>query len=254
MLNQLFLPATSLMNKLRFNLKFTLIMLLFFLPLFILAFSYFTQVNRISNHTKNELQGVNALLLLDKHQQQLVSLIANDMAWRSGTTTPIEQTNLINSFNSELQKLANADYFNSDERLSLSASLKSITSNLSKITAELGNPQWTVIDRFEYLNQALNQFNTLYLKISNLKGLTNDPQVDTVVLSRLITEKRQLVLSLMTRSYAVASYALGENQVSSGTFDGLSNVNDDLFSNLVKIKNLSELNDCLLYTSDAADE
>ncbi len=72
-----------------------------------------------------------------------------------------------------------------------------------------------------------------------MKGLTNDPQVNTVILSRLLTEKRQIALTLLTRGYGVATFALNENAVSSGTFDSLSLVTDELASNLVKIQNLA---------------
>jgi methyl-accepting chemotaxis protein len=220
-------------------------MLLFLLPLAILAFSYFSEVNRVSKHTQGEIQGLNAFRLLDQQQESLIQLISKDMGWRSKQTIPAQQAGRVAEFIENLPKLANPDLFDPEQVQSLMQSVKRTADHLIKVTNDLGNPQWSAIDRFNHLESGINLFNSLYLKIANLKGLTNDLQVDTVVLSRLIIEKRQLALSLIARSYGVAAYAVGEKQVSSGTFDSLSLVNDNLASSLIKIQNLAGLADDL---------
>ncbi len=233
------------MNKLRFNLKFTLIMLLFLLPLLILAVSYFSEVNRLSKHSESELLGLKAFSQFDRQQSQLISIIAKDMSWRSTQSPPASQTQSIQSFITNLEKLADPLLFDQHQLQSLNQAIRKTATSLADTTSSFGNPQWTPIDRFEQLEASIKQFNSLYLTVANLKGLTNDPQVDTVILSRLLTEKRQLALNLLSKSYAVASFAVGENAVSSGTFDSLSLANDYSASNLITVKNLSSLSEGL---------
>ncbi|TQV88419.1 methyl-accepting chemotaxis protein [Aliikangiella coralliicola] len=245
MFRRLFLPATLFMNKLRFNLKFTLIVLLFLLPLIILAINYFSEVNNLSRHTRAELSGVKIFSEIDLQQRKLLSVLIHDMAWRSGQTVPPEQTARLQQFIQQLPSLANEEYFTDDQLTTFLAALTKSNARLSETTSTLGNPQWSAVDHFDLLETALTQFNNLYFTTANLKGLTNDPQVDTVMISRLLAEKRLLVLSQISRSYGVAAYAVGEGEVSSGTFDSLSIVSDRLAGSNVLIKNIASFGEGL---------
>ncbi|WP_168204088.1 methyl-accepting chemotaxis protein [Aliikangiella coralliicola] len=233
------------MNKLRFNLKFTLIVLLFLLPLIILAINYFSEVNNLSRHTRAELSGVKIFSEIDLQQRKLLSVLIHDMAWRSGQTVPPEQTARLQQFIQQLPSLANEEYFTDDQLTTFLAALTKSNARLSETTSTLGNPQWSAVDHFDLLETALTQFNNLYFTTANLKGLTNDPQVDTVMISRLLAEKRLLVLSQISRSYGVAAYAVGEGEVSSGTFDSLSIVSDRLAGSNVLIKNIASFGEGL---------
>ena len=71
-----------------------------------------------------------------------------------------------------------------------------------------------------------------------MKGLTNDPDIDTVLLSRLLIEKRLPTLKLLLNGYGLSMYAVGEPQVSSGTFDSLSIVSDELAAEMATINEL----------------
>ena len=88
MFKTFFRPATLLMNKLRFGYKFTLIVLLFFVPLIILAINYVSLVKKEIVHSENELEAVAYIKKVDAKQFELVQLIIDDMHWRSGQTIP----------------------------------------------------------------------------------------------------------------------------------------------------------------------
>ena len=245
MIRQLFLPATLLMNRLRFNLKFSLIVLLFLLPLMILATTYYRQVDNLSNHTLEELAGLDTFGELNQLQQQLVMILVADMAWRSGQTIPAEQTDRINSFINQLSKIASGENLDDHQKEVISAAIQKTNKALQEKTSQLGNARWNAVDNFDALSLSLNQFNNLYLTIANLNGLTNDPQVDTVMLARVLAEKRLIWLTLVAKSYGVSSYALGEGNVSSGTFDSLSSTSDELVAKITEISNISSFKEGL---------
>ena len=243
MLRRFFLPATLLMNKLRFNLKFTLIILLFLLPQIILGINYFKEVNNLSNHTRSELEGLVLFDVINAKQKALIELIAQDMAWRSGQTAPADQSQKFESFNKSLNALASSELLDQEQQAIFGQALKRAASSITTQTSQVGNTQWTAVDNYEMLATGLFQFNNLYSTIANLKGLTNDPEVDTVMLARLLAEKRLIALELIARGYAVTSFALGEGNVSSGTFDSLSLVSDKLAASVVSINNMSSFSE-----------
>ncbi len=227
------------MNKLRYNLKFTLIILLFLLPLFYLAFNYFSEVKRLIQHSENELSGVRFYKTIDPYQKTLIFLITDDMDWRSGQSIPQLQTQKVQSYIQSLNRLAKNLPFTPSKNDSINEVIAQAKQHIILITNKLGMPQWTPIDHFEHLESGLSQFNHIYIRVANLTGISNDPQLATVQLTRSITEKRHAILSLMARSFAVAAFALGESQVSSGTYDSLSLASDELIANLAKLKTLN---------------
>ena len=155
MLKSLFLPATLLMNKLRFHLKFTLIMLLFLLPLGILTYNYFSEVIRISKHSENELQGVLSLQQLSDKQSELAKMVAYELGWRSAQAKPQAQVNRVSAFNDNLNSLASAEVYSEDELKTIQAALDRLSNTIDQRAADLGNAQWTPIDRY---NNLLGQY------------------------------------------------------------------------------------------------
>ena len=243
MLRSFFRPATLLMNRLRFNLKFTLILFLFFVPLVILAFNYFEQIQSTTRHTNNELMGIAFFKKLDQNQQALIKMIVGDMQWRSRQTVPDAQTQRIQSFLKSLPELEDSTFFSGQELTTLAEAIEQTSKVIKSQTQEIGQAQWTLLDHFGNLEIALNQYNNLYQLTANQKGLANDPGIDTVLLVRYLAEKRQLALSLIARVFGTSAFAVGEPQVSSLSFDSLGAVSDQLAANLSDIKTLATLAD-----------
>ncbi len=242
MFKTLFKPATQFMNKLRFGYKFTLIVLLFFVPLIILATRYVSIVKKEIVHSENELQSIAYIKLVDQYQKELTELIASDMHWRAGQTIPAEQTARIKKFKNKLGKLADKNVFSGQDLEKVSAQVKLIEKTLIEKTSTIGSAVWrSPTDKINYLLTVMEQFNNLYPLIGNLKGLTNDPDIDTVLLSRLLIEKRIPTLKSFLSGYALATYAIGEPQVSSATFDSLSIASDELAAEIPKLNELNSL-------------
>ncbi len=145
MLKKLFSPATHLMNKLKFNFKFTLIMMLFFLPLLILTFSYFSEVNRLYKHTKNELSGLTAIHLLDKQQEQLIKIVIDDMARRAKKTIADTQADSIIQFNNELIQIAKQKLFSEQESNSLIEAIDKSHNKLVKTLSSATDQEQTLL-------------------------------------------------------------------------------------------------------------
>ena len=238
MIKSLFQPATLLMNRLRFSLKFTLIVLLFFVPLLILAFNYTADVNQVLQHSKNELEGLDYIDTIDQQQKSLVKVIIDDLNWRS--QVPSEQTQKINAFLEQLSLLIEQPQIKEEEhRERISQQIEKFRENLKSKTEGVGDTRWSPIELVNNLIEPIAQFNNLYPLVANLKGLTNDPAIDTVILSRLIVERRLETLSLLSKSFSLASYAIGESNVSSLTFDSLSVASDQLAANLANVRRLA---------------
>ena len=236
MLKQFFLPATLFMNTLRFSLKFSLIVLLFILPLLITAYNYFGDMNAISKHSKNEIAALNFAKQIDNQQRQISQLIIDDMLWRSSQTAPPSQASAIQNFSQVLPQLAQSQLLTENEQQVVSTAIQKTLQLVQHETGVKGDSRLTPIEHIGNLKKALNQFNSIYQLIANLKGLSNDPQVDTVVLARAVTEKQLRILDMLITAFGVASFAVGEPEVSSLTFDQLSAVSDQLVTNLPEIQ------------------
>jgi methyl-accepting chemotaxis protein len=239
MIRNLFQPATLLMNQLRFSLKFTLIVILFFVPLLILAVNYISDFNRVLKKSENELAGLAYIEQVDEQQRKLLHIFVDDLHWRSGQSTPREQTAKIDAYIQQLDQLGDQPDFESDQRERIQQQVKKIQTNLKSKTDAIGDTRMSPIELVNFLLEPLNQFNNLYPLVANLKGLTNDPEIDTVILSRLIIERRLDTLTSLIKTYGVGSFALGESDVSSVTFDSLSLVSDQLAANLPHVRQLA---------------
>ena len=236
MLKQFFMPATLLMNTLRYGLKFSLIVLLFIVPLLITAYQYFSDMNAQSAHSDNEIEAIELTKQLDLQQRKLAKIIINDMEWRSGLAIPADQTADIDSFSQQLPQLAQNDLLSDEDKQILAASIKRSQETLFMETRNSVRALRPPGEHIASLRKVLNQFNNTYMLIANLKGLSNDPQVDTVILARAVTEKQLRILDLLTTAFGLISYAVGESDVSSHSFDALSLASDQLASSLPEIQ------------------
>lgn len=236
MLKQFFMPATLLMNTLRYGLKFSLIVLLFIVPLLITAYQYFSDMNAQSAHSHNEIEAIELTKQLDLQQRKLAKIIINDMEWRSGLAIPADQTAEIDGFSQQLPQLAENDLLSDEDKQILAASIKRSQETLFMETRNSVRALRPPGEHIASLRKVLNQFNNTYMLIANLKGLSNDPQVDTVILARAVTEKQLRILDLLTTAFGLISYAVGESDVSSHSFDALSLASDQLASSLPEIQ------------------
>lgn len=230
------MPATLLMNTLRYGLKFSLIVLLFIVPLLITAYQYFSDMNAQSAHSDNEIEAIELTKQLDLQQRKLAKIIINDMEWRSGLAIPADQTADIDSFSQQLPQLAQNDLLSDEDKQILAASIKRSQETLFMETRNSVRALRPPGEHIASLRKVLNQFNNTYMLIANLKGLSNDPQVDTVILARAVTEKQLRILDLLTTAFGLISYAVGESDVSSHSFDALSLASDQLASSLPEIQ------------------
>ncbi|QTH64721.1 methyl-accepting chemotaxis protein [Psychrosphaera ytuae] len=242
MFKTFFRPATLLMNKLRFGYKFTLIVLLFFVPLIILAINYVSLVKKEIVHSENELEAVAYIKKVDAKQFELVQLIIDDMHWRSGQTIPPNQTRAIDNYIESLNTLIVPELLGEQATKQFKAQLEELKTVIKEKTSTVGSAQWrSPTDKMQHLSAIIEEFNNTYPLLANIKGLTNDPDIDTVLLSRLLIEKRLPTLNVLLRGYGLSMYAVGEPQVSSGTFDSLSFISDDLAAELNTIQELNNV-------------
>ncbi len=241
MFKVIFRPATLFMNKLKFGYKFSLIVVLFFVPLSILAVKYVSLVKSEIVHAENELESVPYFKMLDSQQKELVKLIISDMHWRSGNTIPAAQTTAVNEYVAQLRSLVDEKIFTEEQQIQLEKQIKLIQQTIVEKTSTIGSAVWrSPTDKMNHLNSIIETYNALYPLVANLKGVTNDPSIDTILLSRMLVEKRQSTLNLLQNAYGLAIYGVGEPQISSGTFDSLSIASDEMAAVMPKIAELNK--------------
>lgn len=239
MIRDIFLPATLLMNKLRFSLKFTLVVVLFFIPLLYLAVSYFTSISKATAHTQSELEAVELMQSLDQQQAKITNVLVYDLNWRSGQNAPPEQSRRIQDFNNQLNSLLDPSLLSEEQISSLRQQIEKFKASLNEQTSTPNRAGLSPVDKISGALSNLDKFNNFYGTIANTKQLTNDPQIDTVTLSRLITEKRLIALNFMMRAFLISAYAVGEPEVSSITFDALSIISDQLANNIANVRQIN---------------
>jgi methyl-accepting chemotaxis protein len=217
-------PAVALMNRLSFGMKFSLISVLFLLPM--LATNYFLVRDSWSEFqgTRIELQSLDLLgssLALRRDLETLNNQVQiNAVLGQSGKAGELEGsiTTLEQSVLSRLQSLEamagdpeRVSAFNGkrDEMIAAFKTQQQETSLLSK-SALIG--------------KLLNQAQMLSQIIASQAGLSRDAQSDVRQLSELVTSVTPQVTQTLGEGRAMGAYSLGQgflNSASSTRFDEL---------------------------------
>ncbi|AUG05818.1 methyl-accepting chemotaxis protein [Pseudomonas sp. S09G 359] len=223
-MKSLLYPAVALMNRLSFGMKFSLISVLFLLPM--LATNYYLVRDswREFQGTRTELQSLDLLgssLALRRDLETLNNQVqinatlgqAGKAGDLEGKITALEQSVLsrlqgLNAMTTEPDQLA-AFESKRDELVAAFKAQQQETSLLSK-SALIG--------------KLLNKAQMLSQIIASQAGLSRDPQSDLRQLSELVTSVTPQVTQTLGEGRAMGAYSLGQgflNSASSTRFDEL---------------------------------
>ncbi|MDH4556557.1 methyl-accepting chemotaxis protein [Pseudomonas sp. BN417] len=224
-------PAIALMNRLSFGMKFSLISVLFFLPMLITNFYLVRDSYRQYVSTRSELQSLDLLgasLGLRRGLESLNDLVLiNAMIGQSGQSGDLEKriATLEQELLATLQGLApvaseaeQVEAFNAkrDELLSALQAAKGETSLQSKsamIEKLLGNSQ--VFIKF----------------VAAQAGLSQDDQADVRQITELVTTATPQVTMALGKGRAIGAYSLAQGFLNSAASTKL----DDLLLDLEKL-------------------
>jgi len=161
-----FVPAISLMNRLRYPQKFALISALFILPLVLVVYLLFSEINSRVEFAQKEIYG-NAYLRPLIHFSQVV--------YQSRSSQSAITTSLISQ---NLEKLAQVEqkYGNVLNTTEVYASLQKAWQNLQS------SYQQNISDRSENYEQLIEQIDILRARVGDTSNLILDPDLDTYYL------------------------------------------------------------------------
>ncbi|AZP69629.1 methyl-accepting chemotaxis protein [Pseudomonas poae] len=223
-MKSLLYPAVALMNRLSFGMKFSLISVLFLLPM--LATNYY-----LVRDSWREFQGTRIEL-------QSLDLLGSSLALRRDLETLNNQVQI----NATLGQSGKAG----DLENKISALEQSVLSRLQSLTAMATEPEQiaafdgkrdeliaafkaqqqetSLLSKSALIGKLLNKAQMLSQIIASQSGLSRDPQSDLRQLSELITSVTPHITQTLGEGRAMGAYSLGQgflNSSSSTRFDEL---------------------------------
>ncbi|QXI60146.1 methyl-accepting chemotaxis protein [Pseudomonas sp. OE 28.3] len=223
-MKRLLYPAVALMNRLSFGMKFSLISVLFLLPM--LATNYFLVRDSWSQFqgTRIELQSLDLLgssLALRRDLETLNNQVQiNAVLGQSGKAGDLEGkiSTLEQSVLSRLQSL-NAMTADAEQASAFDGKRDEL------IAAFKAQQQETsLLSKSALIGKLLNKAQMLSQIIASQSGLSRDPQSDLRQLSELLTSVTAQVTQTLGEGRAMGAYSLGQgflNSSSSTRFDEL---------------------------------
>jgi len=225
-------PAIALMNRLSFGMKFSLISVMFFLPMLVTNFYLVRDAYRELVVTRTEQQSLALLgesLSLRRDVETLSHLAAiNAVLGQSNKVAELESriTALENTVLGKLQGLTAVTLM--PEQISLfNARRDELIADFKVQQAESG-----LQNKSARLDKLLNKTLTLTKVIASQAGLSQDPGSDIRQLTDLLTSVTPLVTQTLGEGRAMGSYSLGQGQLNSAT----SNRFEDLLQRLEKLQ------------------
>ena len=223
-MKSLLYPAVALMNRLSFGMKFSLISVLFLLPM--LATNYY-----LVRDSWREFQATRVEL-------QSLDLLGSSLALRRDLETLNNQVQI----NATLGQSGKAG----DLESKISALEQSVLSRLQNLTAMANEPEQiaafdgkrdeliaafkaqqqetSLLSKSALIGKLLNKAQMLSQIIASQSGLSRDPQSDLRQLSELITNVTPQITQTLGEGRAMGAYSLGQgflNSSSSTRFDEL---------------------------------
>ena len=231
-MKSLLYPAIALMNRLSFGMKFSLISVMFFLPMLVTNFYLVRDAYRELVVTRTEQQSLALLgesLSLRRDVETLSHLAAiNAVLGQSNKVAELESriTALENTVLGKLQGLTAVTLM--PEQISLfNARRDELIADFKVQQAESG-----LQNKSARLDKLLNKTLTLTKVIASQAGLSQDPGSDIRQLTDLLTSVTPLVTQTLGEGRAMGSYSLGQGQLNSAT----SNRFEDLLQRLEKLQ------------------
>jgi methyl-accepting chemotaxis protein len=225
-------PAIALMNRLSFGMKFSLISVLFFVPMLVTNFYLVRDAYRE--------------LLVTRTEQQSLVLFGDSLSLRRDveTLSQLAAINLVLGQSSKVAELENR----------ISSLESTVLGKLNGLTAVTLVPEQVSVfnakrdeliadfkaqqaesglqNKNAHLEKLLNKTLTFSKVIASQAGLSQDPNSDIRQLTELLTSVTPLVTQALGEGRAMGSYSLGQGQLNSAT----STHFDDLLQRLEKLQ------------------
>ncbi|PXX91537.1 methyl-accepting chemotaxis protein [Marinobacter vulgaris] len=227
-MNQLIKPAVSLMNRLPMFYKFSLISVLFLLPIVALSWLVISELNRSVDTMTRGVEGLEQLEKVDALLQasfeyrdfRAPGKIKDDSELLSRSEATAER------IDSLLEALAGADarFDTSGNWAEQVALLRDEWQQLRSADSYLGN----IDPQFKYYQEFVQKVRAMLSATIEISGLGQDASRENLLLLGLVREALPDAESMIGRARSFGIYALVEGQVGYGLSDALNEIYDAL--------------------------
>lgn len=248
-MKQILYPAVSLMNRLKMVYKFSLISVLFLLPIVGLSYLLVSQLNQSISRIQNERDGLQAL-------QKVTQVLRNAQDYRDYRAIfklkPEEALGARSDaarqqINAGLQELESVAY-PFDASGNFRQQLEQVMKDWRQLAAE--DTYHSNIDpQFKYYNQFVQKVAALLDTTSQVSGLSQDSSKDIQLILAMNGKQLLETVEELGRARAYGAYALADGQLGYS----LSELMNGIFDRLTIVEtSISAAVDVLYSTSDAA--
>ncbi|WP_288451614.1 hypothetical protein [uncultured Microbacterium sp.] len=217
-------PAIALMNRLSFGMKFSLISVLFFLPMLVTNFYLVRDSYRQFVGTENALESLELLgqsLQLRRDLESLNDLVQiNSMIGQSGQAGDLE------SRIGQLQQALSAGLQGLEPVTQDAEQAAEFVSKRDELLADLKSAEGeTSLQSKAVIVEKLLGSSQVFIKlVASQAGLSQDPQRQVRQITELITNVTPQITDVLSQGRAIGAYSLGQgflNSAASTKFDDL---------------------------------
>ena len=226
--NHLIKPAVALMNRLPMFYKFSLISVLFLLPIVALSWLVISELNR---SVDTMIRGVEGLEQLEKVDALLVASMEYRDFRAPGKTKDdnvlLSRSNAAaETIDRTLEELVSAEarFDNSDNWSQQVAALQEEWQTLKSTDSYQGN----IDPQFKYYQEFVQKVRAMLSATIEISGLGQDASRENLLLLGLVREALPDARSIIGRARSFGTFALVEGQVGYNLSDGLNEIYDEL--------------------------
>lgn len=224
-------PAILLMNRLSYNQKFTLISVLWLLPIIGLSYLLATQFNRSIDQIESEVNGIDSyskVLQLQEQAQEYRDLRA--IAKHRSVPEMEKQTlELQRSLTKALESFVLEARDDSAVSEVVASQAESVLNEWKQMSAKDAQ-QGDYFEQYRYYDTFVEKLHTLNASIAQSSGLAQDAQTEVNTLFKLMNERTHETIRAITESRSVGAFALVEGTVNYAMSDALNELYDALIS------------------------
>ena len=226
--NQLIKPAVALMNRLPMFYKFSLISVLFLLPIIALSWLVISELNRSVDTMTRGVEGLEQLEKVD-------TLLAESMAYRDFRAPgKIKDDNELLSQSAEssetidriLEELVNAEA-RFDESGNWSQQVAMLVEEWQTLKST-DSYQGNIDPQFKYYQEFVQKVRALLSATIEISGLGQDASRENLLLLGLLRESLPDARSIIGRARTFGTFALIDGQVGYNLSDALNEIYDEL--------------------------
>ena len=228
-MKKLFAPAIILMNRLRIVYKFSLISILFLLPIAGLGYLLVSQMNESISQLEQAIEGTDAM-------EQANRVIRNAQRYRDYNTV-VRVQELEGPLAREVKE-ARAAVTDALGKLreyaerpgagtTLASQLEDVTASWEKLTEE-DNYLQTPNRQFNYYNEFYKRTLAIRNTVIQTSGLGQDPSNDVQMLLELVNNNMTTVVDEMGRARAFGIFGLIQGRLSTGVSNIMNSIYDSL--------------------------